>query len=195
MPLKRIFTPAAIDDARERYEETDEPVAEIAADLEIEVGTLYRYMKKWGWRLRSARAPQDLPPILREVAAVRAEVGAPEAPAQGTADDIAARLERAIRTQLAAVERAQARRGGAGRSPQDAERIARILAVLARALKEAQRLRAPAASVTDDDDDFPADIDELRRELARRIHAFVESRTDRALRGPGEPAGGDGPAA
>ncbi len=56
----------------------------------------------------------------------------------------------------------------------EAERSARTLASLARALKEVMRLAAPEqASDPDDDDPMPRDLDEFRRELARRIEALA----------------------
>lgn len=56
----------------------------------------------------------------------------------------------------------------------EAERSARTLASLARALKEVMRLAAPEqASDPDEDDPVPRDLDEFRRELARRIEALA----------------------
>ena len=76
--------------------------------------------------------------------------------------------EEAVRTQL----------GRLPRPPADAERVARTLATLAQTLHALQRLRcgAGAQSVANDYDDMPEDIDEFRRNLARRIELFVESR-------------------
>jgi hypothetical protein len=118
------------------------------------------------------------------------------APEIGAASLIA-RLEAAVEKELAAVERMRAHLGGTAQEPVEAERTARTLATLARTLREVQRLRGAGlqSAGRDDDDDMPTDIDELRRELARRIHAFVDSRADRPLRGADEPAGGDGSAA
>ena len=66
------------------------------------------------------------------------------------------------------------------------ERDARVLAVLAKTLRELAALdqansdaaaRAALSQSDDaDDDPVPRDIDEFRRELARRIQAFVASR-------------------
>jgi hypothetical protein len=66
--------------------------------------------------------------------------------------------------------------------------------MLTQTLQLIQRMRASAALEAErtrkdnghDDDDLPADIDAFRDELARRIDAFVASRTGAAG------AGGDG---
>jgi hypothetical protein len=73
----------------------------------------------------------------------------------------------------------------------DAERAARTLASLARTLRELSLMNntgdePEAAAADDDDDDIPRDLDEFRRELARRINAFVDERT-----GSGVPDGTD----
>jgi hypothetical protein len=69
-------------------------------------------------------------------------------------------------------------------APLGAGRTARTLALLTQTYQHIQRLRAgerlgarPHGGI-DDDDDMPADIEEFRFELARRIEAFVASRTD-----------------
>jgi hypothetical protein len=73
--------------------------------------------------------------------------------------------------------------------PNDAERAARTLASIARTLRELSLMNdtgdEPEAATADDDDDIPRDLDEFRRELARRIDAFVDERT-----GGGLPDGG-----
>ena len=65
---------------------------------------------------------------------------------------------------------------------QASERSARTLAILTQTLHALQRLRAGSLpeQETPHDDDMPRDIDEFRRDLARRIDAFVASRTDAA---------------
>jgi hypothetical protein len=63
--------------------------------------------------------------------------------------------------------------------PREMEQTARALASLTRTLRELNGLlsqRQAAAA----DDDMPEDIDAFRFELARRIDAFVASRTGQA---------------
>ena len=100
------------------------------------------------------------------------------APAQATTQRAAERIAQLVQKELAAAEvmRAQLRAGDC--APIDAERMARTLSTLTQTLQTLQRLRAGEATRTDDHDDIPRDIDAFRRELARRIDAFVASRTD-----------------
>lgn len=70
--------------------------------------------------------------------------------------------------------------------PDERERDARTLAVLVKTLRELTALdEADAGPETKDDDDGPRDIDEFRRDLARRMDALVASRTGAGV--PGEP--------
>ena len=89
------------------------------------------------------------------------------------------RIERLVQRELAAEEAVRAQLGPLPRPPADAERAARTLATLTQTLHALQRLRCglPPDSGSDDNDDMPRDIDEFRRELARRIDASVASRT------------------
>src|SRR5262245_27012740 len=92
--------------------------------------------------------------------------------------DTVARLYRAVREELAAVETLRAQLKRAPKSPHDAERTARTLSSLTETLQKLQRLQCAAPQSGSHDDDMPADIDEFRTELARRIEAFVASRSD-----------------
>ncbi|MGH6769697.1 MAG: hypothetical protein ACRECO_11830 [Xanthobacteraceae bacterium] len=91
------------------------------------------------------------------------------------------RIERLVEQELTAEEAVRAQLGPLPRPPAEAERSARTLAVLTQTLHALQRLRCGLSpdSGSTDDDDMPRDIDEFRHELARRIDAFVASRTER----------------
>jgi hypothetical protein len=90
------------------------------------------------------------------------------------------RLYRAVLKELGAVEAMRARLKREPQNPADAERTARTLSSLTETLQKLQRLQCTLPETElKDDDDMPVDIDEFRRELARRIRAFVESRTER----------------
>jgi hypothetical protein len=92
-----------------------------------------------------------------------------------------ARIERLVEDELAAEEAARRQLGLAPRAVAEAERVARTLASLTQTLLVLQRLRASApqpAGATHDDDDMPRDLDEFRRELARRIEAWAANRND-----------------
>jgi hypothetical protein len=118
------------------------------------------------------RPPTPSPPL-----ASHAEGGEPREPAAPplSAADL---LEARVRQEIEALGDG----GGArhGFRIADAERRARTLATLTQTLHSLQRLRdgsAPAAEVHYDDD-LPADPDAFRDELARRIRAFVKSRSE-----------------
>jgi hypothetical protein len=88
------------------------------------------------------------------------------------------RLEAAVLKELAVVERQRAALGPEPLRPFDANIIARTLSSLTETLSKLRRLRLAAQPQPDvTHDDMPADIDEFRNELARRIRAFVASRT------------------
>ena len=87
------------------------------------------------------------------------------------------RLWRAAGKQVRAIER---RLGDGEQEPPERERDARMLAVLVKTLRELAALdparnSEPPPAEPEDDDPVPRDIDEFRRELARRIQAFVGS--------------------
>ena len=92
------------------------------------------------------------------------------------------RIEQLVLKEIEAEEAARAELGGKQRAATASERCARTLATLTQTLHALQRLRAGALPEQETlyDDDMPSDIDEFRRDLARRIDAFVASRTDAA---------------
>ena len=57
----RGFSPEAIASIRRRYEQSDEPVARIAADTGVSRYTLERFAQRQGWCLRKNRPPRELP--------------------------------------------------------------------------------------------------------------------------------------
>ena len=90
-----------------------------------------------------------------------------------------ARLEAAVLKELATVETMRASLANEPQRPADAAHTARTLASLTDTLSKLRRLRLAAQPQQDNNahDDMPADIDEFRNELARRIRALVASRT------------------
>ena len=102
------------------------------------------------------------------------------------------RIERAVLNELAAVESMRAQLGVEPQKPLEAQQTARTLATLTHTLQTLQRMRCgqpPASGWSDHDDDMPRDIDEFRREYARRIRAFVEARIGGGACGTSRPAG------
>jgi len=205
--LARGFTAEAIENARRRYEETDEPQSSIAADFGVDRKTLDRLAKNEGWKLRRDRLPRDLPRHLRLALqsedAIRAKIegrvsdeaeveeGAGAEAAAPSSTAIAARLERAVEQELRAVELMRALGGPHPPTSADAERVARTLASLTDTLYRVRRLRTPDTPATgsDDFDDLPRDINEFRIALARRIEAFVRSRTGGIVSADGDASG------
>jgi hypothetical protein len=190
--LPRGFTPEAIQNARRRYEDTDEPQAAIAADFGVHRKTLDQLARRMGWTLRKDRPPRDLPGHLRlaveseKVVKATLEGSAPDAAGGGRGEEgagahapapssagIADRLERAVDKELRAVELMRA--VAAPQSSAESERVARTLASLTDTLYRVRRLREPETDGTgaNDFDDLPRDPDEFRLALARRIEALV----------------------
>jgi hypothetical protein len=117
-------------------------------------------------------------------------------PAGGDADDplpskereenapaaIVPRLQSAVARVLPAIEATIARLAGGANNPRDMEQASRALGSLTRTLRELNALLAQhkgrLEAAHDDDDDMPEDLDAFRYELARRINAFVASRTN-----------------
>jgi hypothetical protein len=217
------YTEQFLATARHGYENTDQPMRELARELGIGITTLSTLSEKYGWAKRSHRkrglspsmqllveaqalaqqAPPTYslssasaflleenggqrPPVASPPLAALAERGETSAPA-AEAPPLLDRMEQILEQLIASEEIAPA---NGIRSPHSA----RTLATLIQAMRALKGLRGPALTDTgsmdnDDDNDMPRDIDEFRRDLARRIDAFVASRTDAA------DAGGDaGPA-
>jgi hypothetical protein len=180
----RIFAPAALADARYRYEETMEPFASIAKRLGIGERTLHTNIRAWGWRQR------------RPAGAKAANAEAASAPAASGVTLTALELEvlRAAETVQSTAQRGVAAIGlivaklGPSVNTAEAERIARTLATLTRTLQEVLRLTTPhAPSDESDNDRGPDDPDEFLRELARRLDAFARRAQDgrAAIAAPG----------
>ncbi|MEA2876070.1 MAG: hypothetical protein QOF14_1266 [Hyphomicrobiales bacterium] len=168
----RIFAPAALADARYRYEETMEPFASIAARLGIGERTLHTNIRAWGWRRR------------RPAGAKAANAEAASAPAASGITLSALELEvlRAAETVQATAQRGVAAIGlivaklGPSVNTAEAERIARTLATLTRTLQEVLRLTTPYAPDEPDNDRGPDDPDEFARDLLRRLDEFARGR-------------------
>ena len=100
-----------------------------------------------------------------------------------------ARLHRAVAREIAVIEAAREKLGDAPRQRIEAGRDARTLASLAATLDRLNRMQMGLPPSADDYDDIPADIDDFRRRLTRRIEAFLESR-EAAEDGGGDAAPG-----
>ena len=187
------YTPELLAQARHDFEHTDRSKESIAFDLGVARSTLSNMAVREEWK-RHVPLPRGLPPAVqlrREAEMLEASVAVPPPenislattngqggmPAIG---DTVERLYRAVRDELTAVESLRARLKSEPQGTQDAERTARTLSSLTETLQKLQRLKSAAPNTGSHDDDLPADIDEFRSELARRIEAFVASRIGRA---------------
>ena len=193
------YPPELVAAVRHDYLYADKTLEQIAARYRINARDINRMREQEGWPSRYARIrrvprlTQETQALEEAVASARPELGGDD-PA-GTAQDaplpallapsVIERIERLIEQELAAEERARSELGAKPRRRADAERCARTLATLTQTLQALARLRGGAASnAGSDDDDMPADIDDFRNELARRIRGFVQSRTGEGVRGP-----------
>lgn len=174
MAARKGIAPERADEIRRLYEETTTPVAAVIAASGLSRMGFYDHARKAGWRRRGAGTARARAP-----AAASREPPAP-ADAPAAAPDRAAlltRIQASAERELMAVERIVATL--APGEQVKADDCSRILAQLSRiavelaAVLETDPVNAPDAA---DDDPVPADIDEFRDTLARRIRAFVESR-------------------
>jgi hypothetical protein len=182
-------------EARGRYlfEETNASIADIAFELGIHKGTVPIVAKRRNWK-RYVPPPHDVPPATRILveadglerrreAVQSGSDGEPALPAQPdgasgeSESDLVARLRRAVLNELTVIESLRNRLKNEPQSRVAAERTARTLSTLTDTLQKLQRLQC-AVPASGSLYDIPADIDEFRNELARRIEAFVASRTD-----------------
>jgi AcrR family transcriptional regulator len=171
------YTPEQIAFARERYADRTVSVAQIERETGMSTRTLYYFVD--GAEGRYPALPR------RRVATG----GKPRAPG-GDRTALVARLWRTAERQVREIEQRLARHR---QEPDDRERDARVLAVLVKTLRELSALDETktgdiSKDATYDDDEGPRDIDEFRRELARRMDAFVASRTGAGIPGDIEPA-------
>ena len=176
--------PELVAEGRRLYETTLLPVDEIAVIMGISTTTLRGRIKLWNWqRLRHDGNSIELLLARRANAAAENKPTPPAAnSAAAAAPDfavLAASLQAAVERELKAVECVLGMLGPSDRG--ESERMARTLASLARTLRQVALLNAGEegmAANDSDDDPIPRDIDEFRRELARRIEAFVGERAD-----------------
>jgi hypothetical protein len=165
-------TPEAVALARRLYAE-GEPVKAILAKTGLSHGTFYRCLAGH-FPDGSGIAPAPMA-LRRPGVRLQHRIGSRAA--------LVARMWRTAERQVGEIEN---RLKAAGLELAERESNARTLAVVAKTLRElaavdeAQKPRKGKKQAPDDDDDdpVPRDIDEFRRELARRINALVDSRTD-----------------
>ena len=174
-PSPETISPETIARMRQQYAD-GVPVARIRAENGVTKGVLYR------WLDGGPSGSDQLPPIARRRVFASLTIGRNRS--------LVTRLWRTARRQVHEIEQRLAR---AGQPPAEREGDARMLAVLVKTLRELAALdkaRADAGKSGtqtridhEDDDPIPQDIDELRRELARRVDIL---RQRRAAAGPSD---------
>lgn len=181
----------------QRMYENGERRQAIAVSLEMSEAALDALIRREGWRRKRRVKPAvDGGTARREAGApASADPGDGQSPAtvqtgpeQLPRADVAAAITRAVERELAAIDAVLAKLGAGPQDAGDAERTARTLASLARALKELKALdggRDERSEGESERDDMPRDIDEFRRELARRMDALVACGADGGV--PGKP--------
>lgn len=171
----RRQTPATAGLARRLYAE-GVPIAEICARTGLSTGAAYHWIDREVGEDGTVR----LDPVGRR--ATKAAAPHSHAPPVGEAPRarLLARLWRAAERQVADIE-ARARRFEAAegeapaRGAADAEKDARALALLARTMRELAAAEDDGPAKPEKDaDDTVRDLDEFRRELARRLERLRE---------------------
>jgi len=177
--VPKTYSTELLANGRHRFEQTDEPVPAIAADFRIHPGSLRRLAQRLGW-VRFGMAPKQLP-VTARLLEQAGELAVTHADAPASLDvETIARIERQVLQEIADIEAARAQLRGQPRPMREAESTARALTTLTDTLQKLQRLRLPLAAAGQERsvaDDLPENIDEFRNELARRIRAFVASRS------------------
>jgi hypothetical protein len=201
---RSYYTAEFLAEAKRRIETTLKSTNAIAEDLGIHQTVLWRLVRRYGWvRPERSLRLRGLSPAMRLAAEADALVAA--APSTGSSgnpepraeeelgprfrgdervetpshDTTVERLEAAVLKELSTVETMRASLGEEPQRPIDAERTARTLSVLTETISKLRRLRMAARPQQEATyDDMPADIDEFRNELTRRIDALVASEPD-----------------
>lgn len=181
--------------AKKLYDDVSVSLDDVAARLNISKRSLYDHIHKWGWTPRAQKRrllkiknaepsstgnPND-DSVTNEMCAHDTETD--NIHAQVDAHSLSRRLDEAVRRELVTVE-SRLRRGPVA----SAERNARVLTALVKAMAELARMErqekgaerhdseASEHSNEDRDEEPPADLAELRAELARRLERLRRSR-------------------
>lgn len=204
MASKLEIAPELVAEGRRAFEETNTPQREIAAMMGISPDTLRDRAREWNWQrfsrsrralemlhaVRGAEAAPQPAPAVDAPPAAEPMPSAPFSPEQRAA--LALRIQKVVEREMTAVERLLDRDGASDQSASASN--ARALAGIARTLREVAILNKPDETMPLDeakDDPIPRDIDEFRRELARRINAFVDARENRRDGDGGLPDAGE----
>jgi hypothetical protein len=168
---RRVWTVEEVTAIRDKYAR-GVPIKQIRAEHNLSLEMLYYWVS--GGR---ADGPLSFPPLpLRRGG--RDRIGQ-RRPILGDRDRL---IRRMWRTAGAQVREIETRLLASGQAPDERERDARVLAVLARTLRELASMSGEITKPTgkrkrdDDHDRMPRNIEDLRRALARKIDAVIARR-------------------
>lgn len=180
-PNRKEFSPEQIEAGRRRYELTDEPVDAIAASFGLGRTRMNQKITEWGWvRRRYTAPPAEAEPAEAAAAEPEPAASADPPPQPPLRDPVALgqRLAQVVEHELDAIDRVLGALKPA--SSAEAERTARTLASLARSLREvshindAETVEQPREAA---DDTVPRDLNQLRRDVGRRLDKIVADAT------------------
>ena len=184
-----MFSTELLADIRRRYETTPETCESLEIDLGASRSTLRNIALRENW-VRYVAPPRGLSRAAEiaakaealEAEALDAEAAAPPAALAWNMGQRIEELRGAVDEEIAAVRALRASLKGVPQSVDRAGRTARTLADLISTLERLHRLEIGTSQHNGHNthDDIPADPDEFRLDLARRIAAFMESRPDDA---------------
>ena len=164
------------EDVRQRYEETNESIASIAAAVEMSASQLRRKIEQHGWR-RPAPVKRGLSPAakLQRQAEALLDATVPAGPPPLTRADLRPAAEALLRTaqaHAAELELLQRQASAAGVKPRDTHSLTTSIATMTATIGRLAQLCAPDSERSFSNDGN--DIDRERDELARRIDALVD---------------------
>ena len=210
-PMRTRMSPELQAHVRRLYEETDQPVCQIALDVGVNESVIRRMGPREGW-VRFEAPPRDLPPVatlLAQVEELERSSADPNTPTPdrssrsspdgerplaygGGEQEVRAdggekqdNIARFIRVVMAHLDEFEAMRRDGKLLPKHHLATARAISILTEAFNTLQRLRAAQPRQNHDDlsdryadryDVLPADLDEYRLALTRRIQEFLRSR-------------------
>jgi hypothetical protein len=168
-----VIPPEEVIKARQLYEGTSMPVADIARMLGIGETTLLKRARLWGWTPRNRRLAELDAAAKAQIPL--AEIQETAAPARKIFEKLSLveRVRSAVESEIVAIESVLRRVEAAQLRSTDAERAARTLATLVRTLKELTALEKPEVKTgeegRDEASDEFRDLDEFRSKLAERL--------------------------
>ena len=195
-PMRTRLSAELHDHARRKFETTEEYASHIALDCGVDESVIRRMAEREEW-VRFVAPPRDLPPVAKLLAQVeelesmnmpisgKPEIGVrtPQGDGESGEPDATQNIARFTQVVMAHLDEFEAMRRDGKLLPKHHLATARAISILTEAFNKLQRLRAAQPGQNhDDNSDMPADLDEYRLELTRRIRQFLRSRS----------AGGDG---